>query len=250
MPPTYGMYEVSAAINNVKNKQIPLTPDFQIDLPALKLSWEETDKILFICTPNNPSGNLLSTPSIMDILESFQGIVVIDEAYIDFSSQPSWIPKLDQFPNLVVLQTLSKAWGMAAIRVGIAMGNPFVLSMLDKIKPPYNLSLPNQRLASEAMDNLEAKNTYVMEILAARNSLIHTLNELSCVKRITPSDANFLLVAFKNADALFEYLISEKVIVRNRTKQLHCADCLRITVGQPAENERLITLIREFEKRN
>ncbi len=244
------MYEVSAAINNVKNKQIPLTPDFQIDLQALKACWDAHDKILFICTPNNPSGNLLSTDSIMAILESFKGIVMIDEAYVDFSRQPGWLSKLDRFPNLIVLQTLSKAWGMAAIRVGIAMGNPYVLSMLDKIKPPYNLSLPNQRLASEAMDNLERKGTYVREILSGREELVRELGSLSSVKRITLSDANFLLVAFKDADALFEYLISEKVIVRNRTRQLHCADCLRITVGQPAENDRLITLIREFEKRN
>ena len=244
------MYEVSAGINNVLNKRIPLTSSFQIDLDLLKSEWSKKDKIIFICSPNNPSGNLLNESAIQEILQTFQGIVVIDEAYIDFSPKESWIRAINKYPNLIVLQTLSKAWGMAAVRVGVAMGNPYVISMLDKIKPPYNLSLPNQELASEALDNHERKNEYVAEILNQREILASELMKFSIVKKVVPSDANFLLVEFELADKLFDWLIAEKVIVRNRSKQLHCGNCLRITVGKAAENKRLLTLIGKFEKLN
>lgn len=244
------MYEVSAAINNVHNKQIPLTPAFEIDFAALRASWLPNDKILFLCTPNNPSGNLLDQVTILEILESFQGMVVIDEAYVDFSGEPSWTALLTEYPNLIVLQTLSKAWGMAAIRVGVAMGHPWVISMMDRIKPPYNLSQPNQNWAYQALANVEKKNQYVAQILKERARLIGELGIMQSVKRIVPSDANFLLVAFDRAELLFDYLISEKVIIRNRTKQLHCQDCLRITVGKPEENTRLLELIQHFETKN
>lgn len=246
MPPTYGMYAVSADINAVENKQVPLTSDFQIDLNTLRSTWSERSKIIFICSPNNPSGNLLDRDTIETILEEFQGMVVIDEAYIDFSSEKSWLSSLAKYPNLVVLQTLSKAWGMAGIRVGVAMGDEFVISMLDKIKPPYNLSIPNQQLALEALNNESKKEAYVNELLASREELEEELLKFSFVKEVTPSDANFLLVKFEKAREIFNYLIKNTLIVRDRSTQLHCEGCLRITVGTKEENSDLIKLLSQL----
>lgn len=247
MPPTYGMYGVSAAINAVENKQVPLTPSFQIDLKALKEAWNGSSKLLFLCSPNNPTGNLLSKADILSILRSFPGIVVIDEAYIDFSSEPSWVAELEAYPQIVVLQTLSKAWGMAGIRVGVAMGHPFVISMLEKIKPPYNLSLANQRLALEAMGSEARKQQQVALLLSERARLEEAMTGLELVKEVVSSQANFLLVRFHHSDDLFEYLISNGVIVRNRTRELHCQGCLRITVGTPEENDELIRLLGAYK---
>lgn len=243
LPPTYGMYKVSAAINAVEVVEVPLTPAFQIDFKELKEMWNGSSKMLFLCTPNNPTGNLLSRASIELILKSFPGIVVIDEAYIDFSSEPSWIASIDEHRNLVVLQTLSKAWGMAGARVGVAMGDPFVISMLEKIKPPYNISLANHQLALEALNNEDKKNTYVSTLLEQRERLERDLMNNKLVKKIINSDTNFLLVKFEKADEVFKYLIEKGVIVRNRTKEQHCAGCLRITVGTKEENDRLLSLL-------
>ncbi len=248
MPPTYGMYAVSADINAVENKQVPLTSAFEIDLDKVRLSWSDNSKIIFICSPNNPSGNLLSRSSIEAILHEFPGIVVIDEAYVDFSSEESWVSRINEFPNLVVLQTLSKAWGMAGIRVGVAMGNAYVISVLDKIKPPYNLSLPNQQLALEAMTNEPKKEDYVSELLSERQRLSDVLSTVPLVKKITPSDSNFLLVQFDRAKELFDYLIQNTLIVRYRGTQLHCDGCLRITVGTQAENDEFLRLLNLFGK--
>jgi len=246
LPPTYGMYKVSAEINAVENVMVPLTPDFQIDFKELKEQWNGSSKLVFLCSPNNPTGNLLSKESIELILKSFPGIVVIDEAYIDFSSELSWISQLENHRNLVVLQTLSKAWGMAGIRVGVAMGDPFVISMMEKIKPPYNLSLANQRLALEAMNNLEKKDAQVATLLEQRARLEKDLQDNKLVKSITASDANFLLVKFDKAEEIFKFLTERGVIVRNRTKEKHCAGCLRITVGTKEENDRLLGLLWEY----
>lgn len=248
MPPTYGMYAVSADINAVENKQVPLTSAFEIDLDKVRLSWSDNSKIIFICSPNNPSGNLLSRSSIEAILHEFPGIVVIDEAYVDFSSEESWVSRINEFPNLVVLQTLSKAWGMAGIRVGVAMGNAYVISVLDKIKPPYNLSLPNQQLALEAMTNEPKKEDYVSELLSERQRLSDVLSTVPLVKKITPSDSNFLLVQFDRAKELFDYLIQNTLIVRYRGTQLHCDGCLRITVGTQAENDEFLRILNLFGK--
>lgn len=248
MPPTYGMYAVSADINAVENKQVPLTSAFEIDLDKVRLSWSDNSKIIFICSPNNPSGNLLSRSSIEAILHEFPGMVVIDEAYVDFSSEESWVSRINEFPNLVVLQTLSKAWGMAGIRVGVAMGNAYVISVLDKIKPPYNLSLPNQQLALEAMTNEPKKEDYVSELLGERQRLSDVLSTVPLVKKITPSDSNFLLVQFDRAKELFDYLIQNTLIVRYRGTQLHCDGCLRITVGTQAENDEFLRLLNLFGK--
>ncbi|MFY0599275.1 MAG: histidinol-phosphate transaminase [Cyclobacteriaceae bacterium] len=246
MPPTYGMYAVSADINGVENKQIPLTSDFQIDLDALRSVWSEKSKMIFVCSPNNPSGNLLDRKAIETILNEFQGIVVIDEAYVDFSPEESWTSYIKAHPNLIVLQTLSKAWGMAGIRVGVAMGNSFIISMLNKIKPPYNLSLPNQTLALEALNNETKKNKFVEELLNSRAELESSLLEISMVKEIIPSAANFLLVRMDKAKEVFEYLIKNTLIVRDRSSQLHCEGCLRITVGTREENANLIQLLKKY----
>lgn len=246
LPPTYGMYEVSAAINNVENIKVPLTPSFTIDLEAVRSYWNVHTKMIFLCSPNNPSGNSLDKTSIHEILDSFPGIVVIDEAYIDFAADAGWVASLVKFRNLVVLQTLSKAWGMAGIRVGVAMGDPFLIAMLERIKPPYNISEGNQRLALEALINSPAKEAYVKTILKERQRLEQELGKLKMVRVVYPSNTNFLLVAFERSGDVFKYLTANQVIVRDRSGQLHCHGCLRITVGKPEENDRLIHLLQHF----
>lgn len=246
LPPTYGMYSVSAAINAVEVIQVPLTPNFQIDFKELKEQWNGSSKMMFLCSPNNPTGNLFSKSSIEQVLKSFPGIVVIDEAYIDFSAEPGWVSELSKYRNLVVLQTLSKAWGMAGARVGVAMGDPYVISMLEKIKPPYNISQANQQLAYAALQNEDKKNQQVSIILEQRERLINDLQNNKLVKKITPSSTNFLLVKFDQANEVFDYLIERGVIVRNRTKEKHCAGCLRVTVGTKEENDRLLGLLWEI----
>lgn len=247
LPPTYGMYDVSAAINAVQNKLVPLTEDFQIDLSALSSSWDDHAKLLFLCSPNNPSGNVFDHAAIEEVLRTFPGIVVVDEAYIDFSSVSSWAAQIDKYPNLVVLQTLSKAWGMAGIRVGVAMADPYVISMMDRIKPPYNISRINQLLALEALEGVDRKNEYVARILEERGRLEKALRDLPLVKKIYPSHTNFLLVRFDQTERVFKYLTDNKIIVRDRSKQLHCDGCLRITVGKPEENDLFLKYLKEFE---
>jgi histidinol-phosphate aminotransferase len=246
MPPTYGMYSVSAAINNITVINAALSSDFHIDLALVKNAWNEHTKLLFICSPNNPSGNLLNEEAIEDLLREFSGVVVIDEAYIDFTDQPSWSKRLKDFDNLVVLQTLSKAWGMAAVRVGVAMSSPFIISMLEKIKPPYNISLPNQRLALEALQNDGQQVEYVQTLIEQRSFLTSQLNSLESVLKVFQSDANFLLVKFNDAKGLYNYLTSHGIIVRDRSTQLHCEGCLRLTVGTHEENLQLIDLITKY----
>ena len=246
LPPTYGMYAVSSAINAVENVKVPLSKEFQIDLNGVKAVINRHSKLLFLCSPNNPSGNLLDKQAMLELVKIFPGIVVVDEAYIDFSPEASWINELINYRNVVVLQTLSKAWGMAGIRVGVAMADPYVVSMLERIKPPYNLSQANQQLALEALNAEAKKNEKVDMLLAERDRLINELKDLGQVQEIIESAANFLLVRFDQAQGLFDYLINEKVIVRNRTKELYCENCLRLTVGTPDENTRLIHLIKEF----
>jgi histidinol-phosphate aminotransferase len=246
MPPTYGMYSVSAAINNITVINAALSADFHIDLALVKNAWNEHTKLLFICSPNNPSGNLLNEEAIEELLREFAGVVVVDEAYIDFTDQPSWSKRLKDFDNLVVLQTLSKAWGMAAVRVGVAMASPFIISMLEKIKPPYNISLPNQRLALEALQNDGQQVEYVQTLIEQRSFLTSQLNSLESVLKVFQSDANFLLVKFNDAKGLYNYLTSHGIIVRDRSSQLHCEGCLRLTVGTHEENLQLIDLITKY----
>jgi histidinol-phosphate aminotransferase len=247
MPPTYGMYEVSARINDVVVTKVPLTPDFQVDLPAVLAAINNKTKLIWLCSPNNPSGNRLQTDAIQAILEAAShSLVIVDEAYSDFSEEPSWTGKLDSYPNLVVLQTFSKAWGMAGLRLGMCFASEELIRVLNRIKPPYNISAPSQALALEALEHEADKDEMVREILSERQFLTHNLRTLPSVLVIHPSDANFLLVQFTDASRTFAQLIEHKVIVRDRSNVTRCAGCLRITVGTRAENERLLDVLKRI----
>ncbi|MCX6216101.1 histidinol-phosphate transaminase [Spirosoma sp.] len=247
MPPTYGMYEVSAAINDVKVTKVPLTADFLVDTDAVLAAITDTTKLIWLCSPNNPSGNLLQPESIRTILDAAQqSLVIVDEAYIDFADVPSWTSELDNYPNLVVLQTFSKAWGLAALRLGMCFASEELIRIMNKIKPPYNISAPTQALALEALGNESEKNGMVAQILAERQSLADELRALPMVQVVHPSDANFLLVQFVDAKGTFEYLIEQQVIVRDRSNVKLCDGCLRISVGTSTENERLMAVLRQI----
>ena len=245
MPPTYGMYEVSASINDVAVTKVPLTPDFQVDTDAVLAAITDRTKLIFLCSPNNPSGNLLQPDAIRRILDAAQtALVIVDEAYIDFADVPSWAAQLDRYPNLVVLQTFSKAWGLAGLRLGMCFASPELIAVMNKIKPPYNISAPTQALALDALTHEADKRQMVDAIMAERQWLADALQTLPMVEHIHPSDANFLLVRFADAKGTFASLIDQQVIVRDRSSVKLCDGCLRITVGTRAENERLIEVLR------
>ncbi len=244
MPPTYGMYEVSASINDVAVTKVPLTADFQVDTDAVLAAITDTTKLIWLCSPNNPSGNRLQEQAIHTILRAAQrSLVIVDEAYIDFADGPSWTTQLDQYPNLMVLQTFSKAWGLAGLRLGMGFAHPDLIAVLNRIKPPYNISAPTQTLALEALDHEADKNKFVRQILTERQWLADALTAVPSVEKIYPSDANFLLVRFTDAAGTFAGLIDEQVIVRDRSRVILCEGCLRITVGTRAENDRLLTVL-------
>ncbi|GAB3527124.1 histidinol-phosphate transaminase [Pontibacter brevis] len=247
LPPTYGMYEVSANLNDVALEAVQLTPDFQIPVEELLAQVKPNTKIIFICTPNNPTGNAIDTKSIETILRNFNGLVVLDEAYVDFGHTPSWTTRLAEFPNLVVLQTFSKAWGMAGLRLGLAFASAEIISVLDKIKPPYNINEATQELALEALTRSEALKDMVEEIVQERTLLMQVLPTLDAVEKVFPSDANFILVKVKDANGLYKYLLGEGIVVRNRSSLPGCEGCLRISVGTLEENQQLIQAISEFE---
>jgi len=239
-PPTYGMYEVSAHINDVEIISIPLDEKFQLNVEKIL----NTDaKIIFLCSPNNPTGNNLE--NMETIIQNFKGIVFVDEAYIDFSSQESFLQKVKKYPNLIVSQTLSKAWGRAAIRIGIAYANKEIISYYNKVKPPYNVSQINQFEAIKAIDDFDFFTNNKNTILAQRSWLIEQLSELSFVEKIYPSNANFVLVKTKNANFIYQKLIDEKIVIRNRHSIVE--NSLRITVGQPFENQKLIETLKKIE---
>lgn len=238
--PTYGMYTVSAEVNNVEIKTVKLTPDFDLDMDSIKNAINDHTKLIFLCSPNNPSGNLLSFDKVKEVITLFNGLVIVDEAYIDFTNQDGFIPLINQYSNLVVLQTLSKAWGLAAIRLGMCFASKEIISVLNKIKPPYNISLLSQRAAEMELRQEERKNKWVAEILRQRNELAEQLSKVSLVKKVYPSDANFLLVKIDNAKKIYKKLVESGIIVRDRSNVILCEDCLRITVGTPSENKVLI----------
>ncbi len=246
LPPTYGMYEVSANLNEVEMQAVQLTADFQVPVEEVLLQVKSETKIIFICSPNNPTGNLIEAESIEDILESFHGLVVVDEAYIDFSDEPSWTTRLKEFPNLVVLQTFSKAWGMAGLRLGLAFASEELITVLDKIKPPYNINESTQALALEALEREEALKDMVEEIVQERELLLQSLPDLPTVEQVYPSDANFILVKVKDADGLYKFLLGKGIVVRNRSSLPGCEGCLRISVGTLEENQELLKAIAEF----
>jgi len=247
MPPTYGMYAVQANIQGAEIRYAPLLPDFSPSADAVRKATDEHSKLLFLCSPNNPTGHCLPEDFVLEMLGDFSGLVVIDEAYADFSGRQSWIDRLDEFPNLVVLQTLSKAWGLAGLRLGMAYSNPFVINILNKIKYPYNLNAMTIQLGLKALSRAAAVSEKATQILNQRHRLEAALPRLSVVEKVFPSDANFLLVRVKNADGLYQYLAENNIIVRNRSKELHCKNCLRITVGTESENERLLEVMTNYQ---
>jgi histidinol-phosphate aminotransferase len=245
LPPTYGMYEVSASINDVEIRKVPLTEDFQLQPEKILAKADENSKILFICSPNNPSANKVKREDILFLLDNFKGLVVVDEAYIDFSDEPSFTTHLDDYPNLLVMQTFSKAWGLASLRLGMAFASEEIIRILNKIKPPYNISGLTQETVLTAIRNKDKVKTMIREILEEREFLQAELEKLPFIQKIHPSNANFLLVKIANAGQVYDDLIEEKVIVRNRSKVLLCEDCLRITVGTRAENVAFLTALRK-----
>jgi len=245
-PPTYGMYEVSANINNISLNRVPLNLDYQLDMPALEDAIKPNTKIIWICSPNNPTGNSIDRQDIEMILNNFDGLVVIDEAYINFARQRSFIMDLNDYPNLVVLQTFSKAWGLAGLRVGMAFASKEIVAFLNKVKPPYNISQPVQDLVMKALDEIGGVNDMIRILVASRNQLAIALSEAGEVLHVYPSDANFLLVKFKDAKAMYAYLLGKGIVLRDRSNVLLCDQCLRITVGTEEENLKLLTAINEF----
>jgi histidinol-phosphate aminotransferase len=240
LPPTYGMYAVQANIHGAAIRPAPLKPDFSPDADVVRKATDEHSKILFLCSPNNPTGQCLPEGFILEMLDFFPGLVVVDEAYADFSGNASWISRLQDHPNLVVLQTLSKAWGLAGLRIGLAYAHPLIIEVLNKIKYPYNLNEVTLRLGLEALSKSEKVAEKVEQILAERRRLEIELPRLAVVEQVFPSDSNFLLLRVKDADGLYQYLAKNGIIVRNRSRELHCENCLRITVGTVAENNRLL----------
>ena len=243
--PTYGMYQVAAEVNNVACVKVPLREDFSLDLPALLARIDDATKLIYLCSPNNPTGNSLGHDVIREVLRRFRGIVVVDEAYIDFSAGPSFLRELSEWPNLVVLQTLSKAWGCAAIRLGMAFASPEIIGVLNKIKYPYNVNLLTQEKALELLDE-DRMHRQLAQILQERTRLCRDLSAIPLVRRIYPTDANFLLVDVGDADGVYHKLVEEGIIVRNRNRVTLCRGCLRITVGTPEEDDRLLEALKNM----
>lgn len=244
--PTYGMYKVCADINDVAYRSVPLNDDFSLDLFRLFNSVDEHTKLLWICSPNNPTGNAFDPEELAAIANRFEGITVVDEAYVDFSDKGSLLPFLDECPRLVIMQTFSKAWASAAMRLGIAYASREIIDIFNKVKYPYNINVLTQREALAVLASKEHVMEVVTELVEARDSLADILESLPVVEKVYPSDANFLLVKVTDADGLYAYLKTKGVIVRNRSKVTLCGNCLRITVGSREENQLLIQEISEY----
>ena len=245
LPPTYGMYQVSADTCGVEVIKINLDENFQPKIEEILRGANERSKILFICSPNNPSGNAIESGLILNLINNFKGIVVVDEAYSDFSKQPSCSEWIGTFSNLVVMQTFSKAWGLAGIRLGMAFASREIIDLMNKVKPPYNVNQLTQQAALDALKNVEKKNEQVAEILEQRGKMAEILRGLDVVEKVYPSDANFLLVKVRQANALYNYLLKKEIVVRNRHTVVLCEDCLRITVGVPSENAKLVMALKD-----
>ncbi|MCX2493273.1 histidinol-phosphate transaminase [Pedobacter sp. PF22-3] len=246
LPPTYGMYEVSANINDVEIRKVSLLPNFQLDMEKIAETIDKNTKLIFICSPNNPTGNSIKREDIETILANFNGIVVVDEAYINYARQKTFIQELTEYANLVVLQTFSKAWGLAALRLGMAFSSTKVIDILNKIKPPYNINQATQDLAFEALKNIAQVNDWIKESVAERDRLSKALNEINIVKKVYPSDANFILTEVTDAPKIYDTLVEQGIIVRDRSKVTLCEGCLRITVGTKEENDKLLNVLEKF----
>ena len=244
LPPTYGMYEVLANTNDVKILNISLLDNYQPNVDEILKAQNSQTKLLFLCSPNNPTANSFNADKIETLIKKFTGIVIIDEAYIDFSSQESWIGRLNEFPNLIVIQTLSKAYGLAGIRLGACYSSTKIISVLNKIKPPYNVNQLTQETALKALQNSIKTNNEIAIIISERNKLKTDLEEISFVVKVYPSDANFLLVKVDNAIVRYHQLVEHKIIVRNRTNLPLCENCLRFTVGTKEENKKLMNTLK------
>ena len=247
LPPTYGMYGVLANINNVENKEILLTADYQPQVDKILEAVTSSTKLIFLCSPNNPTGNSFTTESVTTLLENFNGFVVIDEAYIDFSDKASWLEKLDQYPNLIITQTLSKAYGLAGIRLGICYASTEVIAVLNKIKPPYNVNELTQQRALERLSDQEKINREISSILTERDTLLDVLNKVSFVEKIYPTEANFILIKVDDANKRYDELIAKGIVIRNRTTQPLCENTLRLTVGTAEENKKLMKALTELK---
>jgi len=244
LPPTYGMYGVLADLNAIENREIVLNSEFQPNVKSILECVDANTKIIFLCSPNNPTGNSFSDTAISELIDNFNGLIVLDEAYIDFSKSESWLAKIEKYPNLVISQTLSKAFGMAGIRVGILYASAAIISILNKIKPPYNINVLSQEKALERIINIDKYKTEIQTILDNKRDLIEQLSEIKYIEIIFPSDANFVLIKVDDASKRYNQLIDFGIVIRNRTTQLLCENCLRITIGTKSENEKLINVLR------
>lgn len=245
-PPTYGMYQVSADINDIEVRSAPLLDNFQLDLVHMETLVDDFTKIIWLCSPNNPTANSINREDIELVLNNFPGLVVIDEAYINFSRHRSFVQELAEYPNLVVLQTLSKAWGLAGLRLGMAFASEEVIDIYNKIKPPYNIGQATQDIVLRALDNVEDVNEMIRILVQERDILAEQLSSLSLVQHVYPSDANFLLVKVKNAKNVYAALLGKGIVVRDRSNVQLCDDCLRITVGKPDENVTLLNSLKDI----
>ena len=245
-PPTYGMYEVSANINDVEVRRAPLLENFQLDLIHLENLVDEHTKIIWLCSPNNPTGNSLNRVDVEAVLNNFNGIVVIDEAYINFSRQKSFVQELPDYANLVVMQTFSKAWGLAGLRLGMAFASTSVIDTINKVKPPYNISQATQEIALQALENTGQVNDMIRELVDMRDALAEVLAQAPGVEKVYPSDANFILVKINEARKVYDFLLTKAIVVRDRSKVKLCEDCLRITVGTERENTDLVEALQEW----
>ena len=246
-PPTYGMYAVSAEINDTEIKRVNLTEDFELDFERIKREVDANTKLLFICSPNNPTGNSFERGKILRLVQDFHGIVVVDEAYIHFSREESLVSEIKNLPNLVVLQTFSKAWGLAGLRVGLAFGNAEIIEFFNRVKPPYNVSQIAQTAVLRAFENKSQVERTISEIISEREKLVENLRNFSFVEKIYPSDTNFILVKTTNANSIYEFLLDAQIVVRNRNNVELCRNCLRITVGTPDENKSLLKSLKSYK---
>ncbi len=246
-PPTYGMYEVYGNINNVEIQKVSLTPDFQIDVAATLKAINPQTKLIFVCSPNNPTGGSINPEAVKQLLKSFEGIIVIDEAYADFSQQESWIGYLDIYPNLFVMQTFSKAWGLAALRMGVGYASPEIIKVLNKIKPPYNINELTQQAVLKKLESYADVQKEIEILNKEREDLAKQLTDLPIVQKVYPSDANFVLAKVNDANKTYNYLVDKGIIVRNRNTVTLCEGCIRITVGTTEENKEVINALKALK---
>ena len=246
-PPTYGMYKVCANINDVEAKEVLLTKDFQLDVEGVLAAIDSHTKLLFICSPNNPTGNNFNRLDIEFLLNNFPGIVLIDEAYINFSRQKPFLQELTEYENLIVMHTLSKAWGLAALRLGLGFASEVLIDLFNKVKPPYNINGSSQQLGIKALEQINEVNENIKNTVAQRSFLAQELKQFDFIKIIYPSDSNFILVKVIDADKLYQYLLLQGIIVRNRSNEPLCDNCIRITVGTQSENKKLLNALKKYE---